>query len=109
MDKTFTSYRMEERSYVSYVKREIHNEVMKAHFVPAQAGEIDIIVSEMASNIIKHAGAGELLVRIGDLDSATSSFEIISIDRGAGIADTSRMLKDGVSTTHTLGQGLGAI
>ena len=109
MDKAFTSYRMEERSYVSYIKREIHQQVARAKFSETQAGEIDIIVSELSSNIIKHAGSGELLFRVGDEDEASSIFEIISIDNGPGIADTMRMLKDGVSTTRTLGHGLGSI
>ncbi len=109
MDKTFTSFKMEERSYVSYIKREIHNRIARANFTSSQAGEIDIIVSELTSNIIKHAGRGELLLRVQNLDRRTSLCEIITIDSGPGMADTTRMLKDGISTTQTLGQGLGAI
>jgi anti-sigma regulatory factor (Ser/Thr protein kinase) len=108
MDKPFTSYHIEERSFVAYVKREIHSMVARAKFSSIQAGEIDIIVSEIASNLIKHAGKGELLYRILSTESE-STFEIISIDKGPGMSDTARMMKDGVSTTRTLGQGLGAI
>ncbi len=109
MVNPFISYRVEERSYVSYIKREIHNQLSRGKFSPKQVGEIDIIVSEISSNVIKHAGSGELLYRIQNIDETTSRFEIISIDKGPGIADTARMMKDGVSTTNTLGQGLGAI
>jgi anti-sigma regulatory factor (Ser/Thr protein kinase) len=109
MDKSFSSYYIEERSYVSYIKREIHNQVARTKFSERQAGEIDIIVSEIASNLVKHAGGGELLYRINEVDGDSFVFEIISIDNGPGIADTARMLKDGVSTTSTLGHGLGAI
>lgn len=109
MDKSFASYKVEERSYVSYVKREIHSQVVRGRFSETQAGEIDIIVSEISSNLIKHAGSGEILFRIYEDDDETSVFEIISIDHGPGIADTARMMRDGVSTTHTLGHGLGAI
>lgn len=109
MDKTFTSFKMEERSYVSYIKREIHNRVSRAHFSKAQAGEIDIVVSELTSNVIKHAGGGELLLRVQNLDGFTSWCEILTIDSGPGMADAAKMLKDGISTTKTLGQGLGAI
>ena len=104
MDKAFTSYVIEERSFVSYIKREIHNQVMRGSYSQTQIAKIDIVVSEVTSNIIKHAGTGELLFRcLNDI------FEIISIDKGPGIADPTRMMKDGVSTTKTLGQGLGAI
>jgi anti-sigma regulatory factor (Ser/Thr protein kinase) len=109
MDKSFTSYHIEERSYVAYIKREIHSKVSRAAFSEQRAGEIDIIVSELSSNLIKHVGSGELLYRIENITDTDSVFEIISIDRGPGIADTARMLKDGVSTTSTLGHGLGAI
>ncbi|HEY9488685.1 MAG TPA: anti-sigma regulatory factor, partial [Chryseosolibacter sp.] len=64
MDNTFTSYKIEERSYASYIKREIHNHVVRAHFPETLIAEIDIIVSELSTNIIKHAGSGELLFRV---------------------------------------------
>ena len=109
MDKAFVSYSIEERSYVSYIKREIHGQVVRAQFTEPRTAEIDLIVSEITSNIIKHAGHGELLYRIQMSDNEGPSFEIVSIDNGPGIADTARMIKDGVSTTHTLGHGLGSI
>ena len=109
MDNTFTSYKIEERSYASYIKREIHNHVVRAHFPETLIAEIDIIVSELSTNIIKHAGSGELLFRVQNTNDRAPVFEIVSIDNGPGIADTVRMLRDGVSTTHTLGHGLGSI
>lgn len=108
MDSTFTSYIIEERSFVSYFKREIHQQVFKEKFPETRRAEIDIIVSELCSNLIKHVGKGELLYRIMDHED-DKILELISIDKGPGIADTARMMKDGVSTTKTLGQGLGAI
>src|SRR5690606_26722714 len=100
MDNTFTSYKMDDRSYVSYIKREIHNRVARARFSAHKTGQIDIIVSELTSNIIKHAGGGELLVRIS-ANEGSPVVELISIDNGPGMTDTARMLKDGVSTTYT--------
>lgn len=108
MDKPFTSYRIEERSYLAYVKREIRNQVSQSLFNKNRAGEIDIIVSELASNLVKHAGNGELLYRIFQTES-DATFEIISIDKGPGMSDAKGMIKDGISTTKTLGQGLGAV
>jgi hypothetical protein len=43
---------------------------------------------------------------VGENDSR---FEILCIDKGPGMTDVPRMMKDGISTTNTLGQGLGAI
>lgn len=107
MDKSFTSYQVEERSFVAYVKREIHQEASRRKFSEVETAEIDIIVSEITSNLIKHVGSGELLYRFVGEESE-STFEIISIDRGKGM-DTALMVKDGISTSKTLGQGLGAI
>jgi anti-sigma regulatory factor (Ser/Thr protein kinase) len=109
MGRAFTSYRIEERSYVAYLKREIHNEIVKGKFTEMRVGEIDIIVSEICSNLVKHAGGGDVLYRIDNLDDGQTIFEILAIDNGPGIADVSRVMKDGVSSTMTLGHGLGAI
>jgi anti-sigma regulatory factor (Ser/Thr protein kinase) len=108
MDNPFISYTIDDRSFVSFLKREIHNGVTAAQFTHKQVAEIDIIVSEITSNVVKHGGGGEVLFRINPALEC-DSFEIFCFDNGPGINDTARMLKDGISTTHTLGQGLGAI
>jgi len=108
MDKPFISHVIEDRSFVSYLKREIHIEVSAARLTQRQVAEIDIIVSEVTSNLIKHAGQGEILFRINQTPTH-DSFDLVCFDNGPGMLDSLRMLKDGVSTTNTLGQGLGAI
>lgn len=109
MDKIFTSYSIEDRSYIAYLKREIHKEVTAGNFTEQRAGEIDIIVSEICSNLIKYAASGEVLYRVEHTADNESCFEIIAMDKGPGIPDVSRVMRDGVSTGSTLGQGLGAL
>jgi anti-sigma regulatory factor (Ser/Thr protein kinase) len=111
MDKSFSSYQIEDRSFVSYIKRIIHNEVVsKKRFSETQVGQVDIIISELASNLVKHAGGeGELLYRFSGKDGEPMQFELVCVDSGPGIADPSRMIKDGESTTNTLGHGIGAV
>ena len=109
MGKSFSNYHIEERSIVSYIKREIHLETSRAGFGERKVAEIDLIVSEMTSNVIKHAGGGEVLYRIIRDPNNDPLFEILCIDKGPGMSDPARMMKDGVSTAGTLGQGLGAI
>ncbi len=109
MDNTpFISYEIQDRSFVSFVKREIRNAAVQAKFSESRVGTIDIAVSELTSNIIKHAGSGELLYRF-TTKSNSGVFEILCIDGGPGIRDISNAMKDGVTTTNTLGQGLGAL
>jgi anti-sigma regulatory factor (Ser/Thr protein kinase) len=108
MDKIFTSYNIEDRSFVAFIKRQIHQELLQTDFTKNRIAEIDIIISELTSNLIKHAQRGELLYRIYQQDEKPI-LEILTIDQGPGIADVHKMMKDGMSTTNTLGQGLGAI
>jgi len=103
----FQSYIIEERSYASFIKREIHN-LIRPHFTEQRTGEIDIVVSEMVSNLIKYATRGELLYRLSIQDDQPV-FEVICIDSGIGIKDVSHAMKDGISSKNTLGQGIGSI
>ncbi len=103
----FQSYAVEERSYVAFIKREIHN-LVRQHFSEQRTGEIDIVASEITSNLIKHAQRGEILYRLST-EQDKPVFELICIDTGPGMKDVPNSVKDGVSTKNTLGQGLGAI
>lgn len=109
MDSTaHTCYNASDRSYLAILKKDIHTLVAEAGFSSQKAGEIDIVVAEMASNLIKHAGGGEILVRLLT-DNDNEGIELISIDNGPGMADPQKMEQDGMSTSNTLGQGLGAM
>jgi anti-sigma regulatory factor (Ser/Thr protein kinase) len=103
----FQSYIVEERSYASFIKREIHN-LIRPHFSVARTGEIDIIVSELISNVLKYASRGELLYRFSK-EADEPVFEIICIDNGSGIKDINHSMKDGISSKNTLGHGIGSI
>lgn len=97
-----------DRSYFSLLKKEIHNIVTKAGFNEHKAGQVDIVVAEIVTNLVKHAGGGKLLVKMVQEDEI-HGVELISIDNGIGIGDLNRMMVDGVSTKNSLGQGLGAM
>lgn len=97
-----------DRSYFAILKKEVHALAVSGGFSERRQGEIDIVVAEIVSNLVKHAGGGQLLVKLVEEDGI-QGMELISIDSGCGMADVSRMVADGVSTTKTLGQGLGAM
>ncbi len=98
----------EERSYVAILKKEIHNLAKAAGFGTSRLAEVDIIVAELASNLIKHAEKGEVLAGLIEHKN-NLAIEVVAIDHGPGIADTKRMMGDGISTTSTLGHGLGSL
>lgn len=109
MDNTIhLRFDAKDRSYFSILKKEIHGMAISAGFSESRTGEIDIVVAEMASNLVKHAGGGEILVRVFS-EEQSDGIELISVDNGKGIADPAKMLEDGMSTSNTLGHGLGAI
>ncbi|MCF0073006.1 ATP-binding protein/SpoIIE family protein phosphatase [Dyadobacter sp. CY261] len=99
---------LKDRSFIPIVKREAFRLGQRAGLVPKQLAELDIVLTEIATNLLKHAGGGEIILRMID-DAGPSGIEILSIDRGPGMADPGRMVEDGVSTAGTLGHGLGAI
>jgi len=64
------------------------------------------VASELASNLVKHAGRGLVVM---NRDEDHGELEIISLDHGPGIEDIGEALRDGYSTRGTVGTGLGAI
>ena len=108
VNTTHRVFRADDRSYFAILKKEIHALAVAAGFSEHKVGEIDIIVAEMASNLVKHAGGGQILVKLVE-EHNLQGIEIISIDNGQGMADITRMVADGVSTKNTLGHGLGAM
>ena len=76
---------------------------------PAHRGdELALAVTEAASNLHKHAREGSMLLRI-TRDGDRPGIELVTIDAGPGLRDTGAALRDGHSTSGTLGIGLGAI
>jgi len=71
-------------------------------------GRISIIVTEIATNILRHAGTGSVLIQMLD-DGVEPELEILGIDRGPGMTDIGHCMRDGFSTGGTAGTGLGAV
>jgi serine/threonine-protein kinase RsbT len=62
-------------------------------------------ISELARNIISYARKGEIVMSVVR-DSDRTGIIIVASDRGPGIADISLALRDGFSTSGSLGIGL---
>lgn len=71
------------------------------------AGKIAIIATELATNLVRHAGGGEMLLQVLQSDAAPQ-LEMMAIDRGPGMRDVAECMRDGYSTAGTPGTGLGA-
>jgi len=80
----------------------------KLQFPEARTDQLTLAVTEAASNLHKHASQGSMLLRIARHDGRPG-IELVTIDTGPGFRDAAAALRDGHSTSGTLGIGLGAI
>ena len=71
-------------------------------------GTVSLVVTELATNLVKHAKGGELLMRRFGSEG-TEGIEVLSLDHGPGISNVALSLGDGYSTTGSPGTGLGAV
>ncbi|MBE9461673.1 ATP-binding SpoIIE family protein phosphatase [Dyadobacter subterraneus] len=101
-------YNLADRSYLNILKKDILRIGQAMGLAAKRLAELDLVVSEIATNLLKHAGGGEIIVR-ALIEPNSRGVEILSIDKGPGMADPAKMMEDGVSTTKTLGHGLGSI
>jgi anti-sigma regulatory factor (Ser/Thr protein kinase) len=78
-------------------------------FADVQAGRLAIVITEAATNILKHAGEGTLYIMRTQSGIETAGVDVLAIDNGPGIVNLEVSLRDGVSTAGTAGTGLGAL
>jgi anti-sigma regulatory factor (Ser/Thr protein kinase) len=81
---------------------------VRAGLDDVMGGKVAVVVTEAATNLIKHAGGGEIVVAPLE-DAAGRGVEVLALDKGPGMANVSEYQRDGHSTTGTAGTGLGAI
>jgi len=95
-----------EETQIGESRRAIGVQARLLDFDESAQGRIAIIASEMATNLVRHGGGGEILCRLLPGDAG---IELIACDRGRGMVDVEECLRDGFSTGGTAGTGLGAI
>jgi anti-sigma regulatory factor (Ser/Thr protein kinase) len=70
--------------------------------------EIALVISELASNLVRHTQGGQLTLTSVNAGGRVG-IQIESCDGGPGIADVEQAIKDGFSTVDSLGYGLGTV
>lgn len=100
---------VEEQSQISEARRAGLRLAESLDWDETRAGKLAIILTEIGTNLVKHARRGQIHLRITDEDGGPAGIEVLSFDAGPGIGDLQRSLADGYSTTGTQGTGLGAI
>ena len=70
-----------------------------------EAEALATAVTEIARNIVVHAGSGEVLLQAIS-EPPRRGVQVVAHDGGPGIADIERAMQDGFSTRDGLGYGL---
>ncbi|WP_367127501.1 SpoIIE family protein phosphatase [Saccharothrix sp. HUAS TT1] len=100
--------RVDDAAHVGRARRVATGLAERLAFDEPRVAEIGLAVTEIVTNLHKHAGEGHLLVRALRADDL-AAVEVVAVDGGPGIHDTGRAMLDGESTTGTLGIGLGVV
>ena len=98
-----------EQSQIAQPRRTVLWLADRLGFTEERAGQAALIVSELATNLVKHARGGEVLLEPLHLrDSEQKGIRIVALDKGPGLRNVAESTRDGFSTRGTLGHGLGA-
>jgi anti-sigma regulatory factor (Ser/Thr protein kinase) len=101
-------FRLDDASVVGAARRAAQDLGTEVGLGAGPLSGLAIVATELATNLVKHADDGRLLVR-RVRSGEVAGVELLAIDAGPGMADVTRFARDGHSTTGTLGIGLGAI
>jgi len=93
-----------ELSQVGEARRAAARLTAEAGFDEVAAGRAALVVTELASNLARHAQGGRILLGL----AADGALDILSLDDGPGMSDLKACMRDGYSTSSTPGTGLGA-
>jgi anti-sigma regulatory factor (Ser/Thr protein kinase) len=98
---------LDETTQVGQARRWAQQLATDAGFEESDGGRVALVVTELATNVIKHGRGGVIYLREIPGRSARG-VEIVAVDRGPGF-HLAACLPDGFSTGGTQGIGLGAV
>jgi anti-sigma regulatory factor (Ser/Thr protein kinase) len=103
-----TSVSISDASGVGEVRRAASTYASRLGFGQVEREHVAIVATEAASNVVKHAQRGEVVLRPIARGGAVG-LELLVLDKGPGMSDVARCMTDGFSTGGSPGTGLGAI
>ncbi|MEN0039647.1 MAG: ATP-binding SpoIIE family protein phosphatase [Cellvibrio sp.] len=99
---------LQDISSVAVVRRAGAVLARELNFDETRAGQLALLITEAATNIVKHAGDGQMLLR-ALYQGEQVGIEVIALDKGPGIENLDWHSEDGNSTAGTYGIGLGTL
>jgi anti-sigma regulatory factor (Ser/Thr protein kinase) len=94
-------------SHVGAARRAAAGEAERVGADEERTGTVALVATELATNLVRHGGGGEILLRV--LTEPMAALELVALDRGPGMASVEQALSDGYSSAGTSGTGLGAV
>lgn len=92
-----------------WARQEAKRFAARVPLAEADVQRIELVASELASNLVKHAHGGGTLHVERVSDARREGVRLIAVDSGPGIADVALALTPGYSTAGSLGDGLAAV
>ncbi|HLL73686.1 MAG TPA: ATP-binding protein [Pyrinomonadaceae bacterium] len=106
--RSIQSMEVADDAQVGAARRAVHSFAKRVGFTERELAEIDIVVQEIGTNAVRYATGGGWVHFAAPL-GAEPGLELFYCDKGPGIPDIDRAVRDGVTTGGSLGAGLGAI
>lgn len=102
------SIEIKDQAHIGAARRAVHRFANSIGFTETKLAELDIVVQEIGTNAVCYATDGGWL-HFTTVLGEEPGIELFYWDKGPGIYDLDRAVRDGVSTSGGLGTGLGAI
>jgi anti-sigma regulatory factor (Ser/Thr protein kinase) len=102
------AFRVVDRSIVAEIRRAAGARARAMGWNDTACGESEIVATEVATNLVKHARDGVVALAAAP-EAPEGSLVVVAVDRGPGMTDLARSFTDGFSTSGSPGTGLGAI
>lgn len=100
------AFPVDDSSRIGEARRHAAAQARELGWDEVDGGRLALVVTELGSNLLRHAHKGRLLVAARP---QSGEIEVLAIDHGPGISNVSQCLGDGFSTGSTPGTGLGAV
>lgn len=106
--RTFHTQEIKEEPQVGAARRGVRRFASQLGFSDDRLEEIAIVVQEIGTNAVRYATGGGCL-HWAETPGEEPGLELFYVDKGPGVYDLDRALRDGVSSGGSLGTGFGAM
>jgi anti-sigma regulatory factor (Ser/Thr protein kinase) len=106
--RVFNKQEIKDEAQVGAARRGVHRFASRLGFADDRLSEIDIVVQEIGTNAARYASSGGCL-HWCEAPGDEPGLELFYFDKGPGIYDLDRALRDGVSSGGSIGGGFGAM